>query len=310
MKKKGLIISTVVMVVVLIASLTTATYAWFTAETQTKIDGFDIEVAAGSAVVVGFKSGENWNQLAAAGALSDSLFQSGNITFDKEGNTGWTGDAEGLTPTLTPTFEIGTNLNGKYVMETAVAKTTAANATDASDANTFYWANDKNATKVIKANKGKNGALANQADAVANTDYAHFILGAQASKSLDSLVLAITVQSDGKTTLGMAAATHIAYRTTANGEWTEKDVFEGKTANTKKTEVLAYNLDGTGGDTGVTAIRKEAGSATVYIPLDAVAINQIEIVIYLAGNDPDCVDAAKGATAKITMDFIAKETAA
>ena len=31
MKKKGLIISTVVMVVVLIASLTTATYAWFTA---------------------------------------------------------------------------------------------------------------------------------------------------------------------------------------------------------------------------------------------------------------------------------------
>ena len=76
MKKKGLIISTVVMVVVLIASLTTATFAWFTAETQTKIDGFDIEVAAGSAVVVGFKSGENWNQLAAAGALSDSLFQS------------------------------------------------------------------------------------------------------------------------------------------------------------------------------------------------------------------------------------------
>lgn len=29
MKKKGLIISTVVMVVILIASLTTATYAWF-----------------------------------------------------------------------------------------------------------------------------------------------------------------------------------------------------------------------------------------------------------------------------------------
>ena len=44
MKKKGLIISTVVMVVVLIASLTTATYAWFTASNKTEIKGFDVSV--------------------------------------------------------------------------------------------------------------------------------------------------------------------------------------------------------------------------------------------------------------------------
>ena len=37
MKKKGLIISTVVMVVVLIASLTTATYAWITGTSTVKV---------------------------------------------------------------------------------------------------------------------------------------------------------------------------------------------------------------------------------------------------------------------------------
>ena len=38
MKKKGLIISTIVMVVVLIASLTTATYAWFNASSEVKVN--------------------------------------------------------------------------------------------------------------------------------------------------------------------------------------------------------------------------------------------------------------------------------
>ena len=42
MKKKGLIISTVVMVVVLIASLTTATYAWFSVSASAKI--YDISI--------------------------------------------------------------------------------------------------------------------------------------------------------------------------------------------------------------------------------------------------------------------------
>ena len=38
MKKKGLIIATIVMVLVLAVSLTTATYAWFTLSDVTKID--------------------------------------------------------------------------------------------------------------------------------------------------------------------------------------------------------------------------------------------------------------------------------
>ena len=56
MKKKGLIISTVVMVVVLIASLTTATYAWFTTTNKTSISGFELQVVAGNAMNIGLKS--------------------------------------------------------------------------------------------------------------------------------------------------------------------------------------------------------------------------------------------------------------
>ena len=46
MKKKGLIISTVVMVVVLIASLTTATYAWFSVNPNAEISNITVETKA------------------------------------------------------------------------------------------------------------------------------------------------------------------------------------------------------------------------------------------------------------------------
>ena len=309
MKKKGLIISTVVMVVVLIASLTTATYAWFTAETKTTVNGFDINVAAGSAVVVGFKHGTTWNTLADADSLNDSDFQSGNVTFTT--TDGWVGDAEGLTPTLTPTINLGKEIDSKWVMEKAVGKTIETDVLKATEKNTYLWGNTENAETVVAANKGKSGALANQTAGVANSDYAHFILGAQASKSLESLTFAITVTSSGKTTLGMAAATHIAFRKTGETKWTDIDMFD-KTQNpnltTEKSCTASTTIANVPGYTLTNSTTtKDAGSATYYITLDPVAINQIEIVIYLAGSDADCTDAAKGAVSKISMDFIAVE---
>lgn len=52
MKKKGLIISTVVMVVVLIASLTTATYAWFTSQAQATVDDLAITTEAATGLQI------------------------------------------------------------------------------------------------------------------------------------------------------------------------------------------------------------------------------------------------------------------
>ena len=53
MKKKGLIISTVVMVVVLIASLTTATYAWFSTQAQAKITNISVTTASTEGLQIG-----------------------------------------------------------------------------------------------------------------------------------------------------------------------------------------------------------------------------------------------------------------
>ena len=58
MKKKGLIISTVVMVVVLIASLTTATYAWFTSADAVKVDSINLNVKSSAKVQVGVRVNE------------------------------------------------------------------------------------------------------------------------------------------------------------------------------------------------------------------------------------------------------------
>ena len=56
MKKKGLIISTVVMVVVLIASLTTATYAWFNAQAQATVDDLTITTKAADGLQIAMRN--------------------------------------------------------------------------------------------------------------------------------------------------------------------------------------------------------------------------------------------------------------
>lgn len=73
MKKKGLIISTVVMVVVLIASLTTATYAWFSSTSQVTVDNLSITTVATDGLQIAMKNGDN-NY--ASG--SDLVFKNGN----------------------------------------------------------------------------------------------------------------------------------------------------------------------------------------------------------------------------------------
>ena len=81
MKKKGLIISTVVMVVVLIASLTTATYAWFNAQASATVDNLTIKTQAATGL-----------QIAMTKDLgkTDKLY-SGDLTYENgwNGTEGW-----------------------------------------------------------------------------------------------------------------------------------------------------------------------------------------------------------------------------
>ena len=75
MKKKGLIISTVVMVVVLIAALTTATFAWFTNSAAAQVGAIDLTTEAADGL-----------QIAVVSANSDTVYTvSGEVTRDRDG---------------------------------------------------------------------------------------------------------------------------------------------------------------------------------------------------------------------------------
>lgn len=88
MKKKGLIISTVVMVVVLIASLTTATYAWFSTQAQASIENISVTTESTEGLQIGVKTTKL--------DPYTSGYTFGTITYTKadnfgseEGNDGW-----------------------------------------------------------------------------------------------------------------------------------------------------------------------------------------------------------------------------
>ena len=103
MKKKGLIISTVVMVVVLIASLTTATYAWFTTSASTSIQGFDVSVAAGNVMNIGLNK---QGYTAYSASATPDNFVSGACEYVADPTNGqfaagyWTGEVESLGSTI------------------------------------------------------------------------------------------------------------------------------------------------------------------------------------------------------------------
>lgn len=82
MKKKGLIISTVVMVVVLIASLTTATYAWFTSQAQATVDDLTITTEAAQGLQIAMTGEE--------GSITKGLY-SGALRYE---NNAWSGDSD------------------------------------------------------------------------------------------------------------------------------------------------------------------------------------------------------------------------
>ena len=79
MKKKGLIISTVVMVVVLIASLTTATYAWFSTQAKASIENISITTESTEGLQIGVKT---------TNATYTSGYTFGTITYTKTDNFG------------------------------------------------------------------------------------------------------------------------------------------------------------------------------------------------------------------------------
>ena len=338
MKKKGLIISTVVMVVVLIASLTTATYAWFTTSDTTSIEGFNVSVTAGNVMNIGLNSS---SLLEYSSTATSDMFVSGSCTYNggSEGQFAsgyWTGST-GLGATID--HDIAWSNQSKAVGFSKLANDSAA-ATTATDTNTGLITNT-GWNKVIAANgaRGKidsataRFAIANKkttvdSDNSTNGDFVYMFLGAQPTTALtaDTNKLHVVIQPQGSgTTNGMAAAIHVAYKVNS-ANWTDVDFSTaakkdyGAYNSARNGNSAVINGDVTGDPTqgfnsvgtyDATKKTTTIGSAvSIDIPLteytDATAdapLDQIQLVIYIAGADTDCFDSAKNGTIKIGLFF-------
>ena len=333
MKKKGLIISTVVMVVVLIASLTTATYAWFTTASSTTITGFDLTVNASTAINIGLKKVCTYQ----SEVTSDS-FVSGSCKYSGTAGQlggGWSGDVGNMSPTIEHNINWGT-------VTKAVGVSSANAITNANISNTKTFKEQPAGGLMVSANLGDraNADFGEKTAAVANGyngggvddekgDYAYLFLGVSPSKALQAGTnkVYIIVQTSGTgSTVGISSAIHVAYRlnggTTVDqqqNQWTDVDVFgdvhhgaqrANQTVDIPFDASAVTGLDGQLSYTENKTRISNAAAHSIDLPATEVGvIDQLELVIYLAGSDSDCVDAAKGVTVKVAIFFSAQAAA-
>ena len=318
MKKKGLIISTVVMVVVLIASLTTATYAWFTTTPSSTIDNITVSVAAGADVLIGVTpSGKIVNSATHDSFVSGSLTAKHGAYTPSDGATveavaSWTGD-DGMSG------HINTGLSLSQITQATATGKMQDNAliVNAKDA---QWTTTPE--KLVKAS-GHNTVITpgTLAESVENWDYLHFTLGAVPNKeTVDKIILNMTVNpTDKKKILGMTAAMHVVCSFDGT-TWTDINVYDEKTINydTLKTDTKLNNATTLGAAVGNTKFESSKtelnagwqniqinwGDAGTAIGTGASAIKQIEIYIYYSGVDKDCVDAAVGSSATVYFTLL------
>ncbi|MBQ3754653.1 MAG: hypothetical protein II867_00635 [Clostridia bacterium] len=314
MKKKGLIISTIVMVVVLIASLSTATYAWFSASSSTTVDALTLQVNSASAVAIGaHATGDGSSQ---DHYLYDAVTLGYNSTAGSENTPTYTGDNVGLGTSLA--FSGG---NGTLTLSKAVgtaASITAGTSVTTPDA-TFNPAH-----VVYAASSGTTDGVQDDtvidnesiAYARANTDYVVLKMGAQAAQDgVYGIYATIKVSTtDTATTLKMMAAMHFYIKVGATSK--EFDLFGNGTNNTAKSSVASLTAPtGTG---VIYAVESTQATATFSfliagvgaytgspekLATDGSAITQFEIYAYIAGNDPHCVSKATGSGAKFEIEF-------
>ena len=327
MKKKGLIISTVVMVVVLIASLTTATYAWFNAANTVQVNDISLAVRAATNVNVGVKYKD------IAGNTSDTgNYYKNTVMRDSESATNnntvaWTGDEVGLGSTLT--FD-GLMLGGSKAIGTSDYGENWSTKNPVDGTTNILAQNTKgNDGKkyIVKAGAVSSTTTGNKTDvdykdgsvqlAVANIDYMDATIGVSANqKGVKGFYAKVEVVTDGvDATLGVNAAIHFVV-VTPDGK---KATIEPFGATVKHNTVISSdnvktvtgegtNLSGNISVTGKVAtstfyfwIAKVADEQTEF-KTDGTEIKDFRILAYIDGTDDACViDAKGGCTIKISF---------
>ena len=328
MKKKGLIISTVVMVVVLNASLTTATYAWFNAANTGQVNDISLAVRAATNVNVGVKYKDITGNKSDTGNYYKNTVMRDSESATNNNTVAWKGDEVGLGSTLT--FD-GLMLGGSKAIGTSDygenwSKTKPVDGTT----NILGTNNVGNDGKkyIVKAGAVSSTTTGNKTEvdyttngsvqlAIANIDYLDATIGVSANqKGVKGFYAKVEVVTDGvDATLGVNAAIHFVV-VTPDGK---KATIEPFGATVKHNTVISSdnvktvtgegtNLSGNIIVNGKVAtstfyfwIAKVAGEQTEF-KTDGTEIKDFRILAYIDGTDDACViDAKGGCTIKISF---------
>ena len=299
------------MVVVLIASLTTATYAWFTAANKTEVTPIDFSVTTDSDLTIGVSK---TNTINAGGTIGQNLFLSGEgLNFNTtEGK--WEGGSEGLGYSI----NTGLSLAG---MTKAVFTGVPYDSTNSDATGKIDDALTPEGTWVMASGSGTSFVKASVEKAIANGNteskivgnYLDVAFGVAASKqNVTKVKMVIGINPEnGNTVLGMNAAISYVVKID-NGDWSEIiDIYGEKngSATTAITGAAANRFN----PTTITGITWNPGAITKEITVYGDGTNkvvqgeihQIHIKLFINGKDADCNNSAANVASKITINFIA-----
>ena len=312
MKKKGLIISTVVMVVVLIASLTTATYAWFTAVPKAEVTPIGFSVTSDSDVTIGVSA---TNKIVTGTAIGQENFMSGDGLDYSVAKNAWEGGDNGL----------GFAINTGLTLESMKKAIFTGVPYDASKADTTGTVDETLAPEGTWIKASGNGTTVKKTEiqaAVANGDnstqgdYLDVSFGVAAAKqNITKIKCIIGVNPKTGTTLGMNAAISFIFKLGENsGKGTNwSDITQVYSQDKYNSTTRVADVDTPAAITGITW---NPGAQSYEIEIAATSsgvltqgtIYQIHIKLFINGKDLDCNNNAANVSSDITINFVAEKT--
>ena len=310
MKKKGLIISTVVMVVVLIASLTTATYAWFTAASTVQVNDISLSVISDTNVNVGVK----FQNIDRTESNANNYYYNSvtpNVNDTNANTVQWAeGSDIGLGSTLQ--FEQLVLGGSKAIGSSSVGSGWADTDGKRVDATTSLTDAGK---YIIKADCKKGAGSVNNTVsyedgsvelAVANKDYLDATIGIEAKKQNMTGMYAkfVVTTTDSNVTLGVNAAIHFVIKIGDKeiniepfATMSNKDV--KSTATIPTTGAVISRTGNVLTSTFYVWIAKKTGGT---FGIGGQEIKDFRILAYIDGADDHCVLDAQG-SCNISISF-------
>jgi hypothetical protein len=323
MKKKGLIISTLVMIVVLAASLTTATYAWFSSTATTTVSDIDMTTVAASGLEIGVKTPTG---VSASGYVYDAVnYEDGNWTgTDGFGSSIAISEAvafAGLEDAITSadgtkaypfkaTAVTATFPEGTLIYAEAEKTTLVENGTLTIDTiyHVMYPANTLLVPVDYDYTDSSNPEPTLYALAVANSDYVDLPLAVQAiSEGITQIYCTFTVavlmgETPSTLTPGMAAALRIKIGDTTYKPFEAYTLTPGATQFTAPQDLSAYfgTYSAKGPEmTWTFSVFVQESSAGV----DPYAPQDVPIIAWIEGTDDACVTKTAGSGFTMSVDF-------